>query len=138
MQETQDGGGERAEHEDRSGDGRLLESPGRITILYKGTPVLSVHDATKSVSTGEVSAIIVSGSVGYWSHIAALLVLQGASIQQVLGPEWVMCGGSARPACSVRPGIDDICIGLVTERPHGMTPRKALVCTLLEYLAGRY
>lgn len=67
----------------------------------------------------------------YWSHVTALLLLQGATFQQVL-PGWLVLRGDLRPAPDPLPGADRVVLAEITEVPAGLTHRQLFELLLPE------
>jgi hypothetical protein len=62
-----------------------------------------------------------------WSHTAALMRLQGAHIQYLLGDRFILLAGSHRPDYAPNPGMDDVEVGFVLENPDQLDPTDLFV-----------
>ena len=55
-----------------------------------------------------------------WVRPQALKLLQGASLQQLVGPRYFIVGVRTRPLYSPTPGLDDLCLVEALQTPDGM------------------
>ena len=56
----------------------------------------------------------------YWHHKAALLLAQGATVQDVLGPKWIVVDGKGKPDWHPRPGLEPVLMAEVVSNQGGL------------------
>lgn len=61
-----------------------------------------------------------------WSHTAALLLLEGASISQLIGRNFALIGAKHRPPYAPVPGIDEPDFIEIINTPEGVTLEDAI------------
>lgn len=61
-----------------------------------------------------------------WPALIAVLLLQGATLQAVLGPRWLLLSGTHRPQHSPRPGIDDPILVEILSNPRNLVGAELL------------
>lgn len=88
--------------------GGLLEDPRELIIENNGMPAAVLIEELLT-SPYEVKGTVLKVhrySHLRWSNTAAQLLLQGASVQSILGTEWFLADGYHRPVYSPQPGVD--------------------------------
>ena len=78
-------------------------------------PLKDENAATIVYSAGRFKARIFKYGRLCWSHRAAILFLQGATVQKVLGPAWIILGGTSVAVWDPRPGLKDVVVAAVME-----------------------
>lgn len=70
-----------------------------------------------------------------WTHRGALLILEGASYQQLLGP-LVLLGFKARPVHSVRPGCTDVEVAVVEKNGRNLAHKELFFAIVEAMMRG--
>lgn len=63
----------------------------------------------------------------YWTQHRGILVMQGAPMQKVIGPNYLVIGFIPCVAWDPRPHVEDLLLARVTSAPEGMGLEEALV-----------
>lgn len=124
MQAKDDDSNQRADTANADPATGVLEGPSTVTILQEGKEIAVLRDIEQAQKDSSGSLVWVRYKCGSldWSHLAAQLRLQGAVMQDLLGPAFVVLRGRHRPDYAPRPGLDDVEIVHVLENPDDLLP----------------
>jgi len=112
---------------------RVLEDSGRLVLkIGQETTATSASEGyvSKEYSVGEYQWVTWSVPRLCLSHSHAMLMLQGASLGQLLGEAYVVLRGSKAPLYSVPPSLMDLCFAEVLKAPEN-TSRMQVFAFLL-------
>jgi hypothetical protein len=122
MQETLDGRDGSASQPADSGACGVLEDPFRIDIIrdaksvaYLIDPIQNTDLAKGVYAKDRFRARLYRYQRLVWQQTASILLLQGASVQDVLGAEWIVVEGQPCPVYYPVPGMIDVTLALVLE-----------------------
>jgi hypothetical protein len=99
---------------------RLLEDSRDLIIESRGVPAATLSGRLHQYfrqDAGGPSFLVYQYQSLRWSDVAAQLLLQGASVQSILGSCWLLVGGTHRPAYDPRPGVDQPVLVEVLSNP---------------------
>lgn len=120
MQAKDDEGDRSSAGTDDTGACGVLEDPDRVDIIRSGAVLahMAGPERPESAAQGVYSkdrfeARIYYYERMYWRLSSALLMLQGASVQQVLGDEWIVLKGKSTDAWDPQPGFCNLVIANV-------------------------
>lgn len=126
--------------------GGVLENPDRVREEFDQDILVSGRHMGTLECMGEAHYSARDDGVKYfkreferlsWTHTGALLRLQGASLQQLMGPSFVLLSFRERPRWSPRPGLDDVLVAIIDQNPEGLTPQELLLSIVDDALQRR-
>lgn len=133
MQDTHAGGNSGAFFLVPTETPRLLETPdGWKLVGYNDRELGRAEDLTqKSFSipapNGDIEGVLFYIKRLYWSQGQGLLYIQGAPLQRLIGPNYMVVSAERCSAFSVRPHITKVHLALLNRAPEGMRLEEALV-----------
>jgi hypothetical protein len=112
---------------------RLLETPnGWRLVGYNDRELGRIKGLTQRSfdipnTHGALKGTLYSMDRLHWSHAWALLFIQGAPIQQLIGPNYAHVGSRPSDPFDVRPHLKDVLLARVTEAPPSMSLEEAVL-----------
>lgn len=70
-----------------------------------------------------------------WSHKAAMCILQGMSISEVLGYNWILINGSKTEPYDPQPGFREVVLAEVLDNPKGYLNQDIFRATRQQFIA---
>jgi len=104
---------------------RLLESPdGWKLVGYQDRELGKLRGVRHSpfilkVSAGDVTGEVYQIDKLYFGHIYSILYIEGALLQNLIGPNYVMAKASKCAPYDPRPHLRDVCLGRISSAPAG-------------------
>lgn len=96
---------------------RLLDDPYNVVIEYSGNPVATLYGLQRQIGrvlfTRSPASLYLDGLAAFaysairliWTHDSAMRLLQGMTVQSILGPSWLVLAGSPTLFGDPRPGF---------------------------------
>jgi hypothetical protein len=115
----------------------LLESPHGVESTSVGTAICTLRGV---VTTTKRTAELPGGAVEWdeiqienlcWSKRSAEVLLQGGSVRSLIGPVFLLKGGSHRPPYCTSPGMDNAVLVRITAHPANLRLQEVLGAILL-------
>jgi len=123
MQENADGRNKDASTPNAKASERVLEDPRQIE--RDGKLVATLYDLISSFEPDENDGLIWRKFLYrrlMWSPLSAILKLQGATLQNLLGPNFLVLKGTHFPAYYEQPGMENVELVEIIANPNNRTP----------------
>jgi hypothetical protein len=97
--------------------------------MLRGNVVATMHGPSSVVGPGGVyskdrfSAKLHRYDSLQWRHTPALLLLQGATVQEVLGTDWIVLDAQTLPCWNPSPGAHNVTVAQILENPGQLSPQ---------------
>jgi hypothetical protein len=126
MQKNDAEGGFGANSSSTHGVKGVLEDTNNLRLYNKTRHVASLYGRSSNpvrLIFGGLQIVLYNYSRMDWEHLASILSLQGAATSKLLGSNYQLIRGNARPSSSCIPGYDRVLLAEVLDNPDALSAR---------------